>query len=73
MELDGDTLSPKVAELEAGRELADITVCEKDGEFYLVGGFESAMAYVFAFSTFIPATLVKAEPSGEYVRMRNSL
>ncbi len=72
-ELDGDTLSPKVALLESGEELSDITVCERDGEFYLVDGFESAMAYVFAFSTFIPARLVKSEPIGEYVRMKNSL
>lgn len=72
-ELDGDLLSPISARLDAGEELTDITVCEKDGEFYLVDGFESAMAYVFRFSTFIPATLVNAEPDGEYVRMRNSL
>lgn len=72
-ELDGDNLAPKGVVLEAGGELTDITVCERDGEFYLVDGFESAMAYVFRFSTFIPATLVKAEPHGEYVRMRNSL
>ena len=72
-ELDGDSLSPKAAILEGGGELTDITICEKDGEFYLVDGFESAMAYVFRFSTFIPARLVKAEPDGEYVRMRNSL
>jgi cytidylate kinase len=72
-ELDGDMLSPLSARLEAGEELPGITVCEKDGEFYLVDGFEAAMAYVFSFSTFIPATLVKAEPDGEYVRMRNSL
>ena len=72
-EIDGDILSPAVARLDGGEELPDITVCEKDGEFYLVDGFESAMAYVFAFSTFIPARLVKAEPDGEYVRMRNSL
>ena len=72
-ELDGDMLSPLATKLEGGEELNDITVCEKDGEFYLVDGFESAMAYVFAFSTFIPARLVKAEPQGEYVRMRNSL
>ena len=72
-ELDGDSLAPKSAVLESGEELTDITVCEKDGEFYLVDGFESAMAYVFRFSTFIPAKLVKAEPDGEYVRMRNSL
>ena len=72
-ELDGDMLSPMASRLECGEELTDITVCERDGEFYLVDGFESAMAYVFAFSTFIPARLVKAEPNGEYVRMRNSL
>lgn len=72
-ELDGDMLSPIASKLEGGEELTDITVCEKDGEFYLVDGFESAMAYVFAFADFIPATLVKAEPDGEYVRMRNSL
>ena len=72
-ELDGDMLSPLAAKLECGGDLDDITVCEKDGEFYLVDGFESAMSYVFAFSTFIPARLVNAEPSGEYVRMKNSL
>ena len=73
MELDGDVLSPLLAKIERGEELDGITVCEKDGEFYLVGGFESAMAYTFNFADFIPATLVKAEPDGEYVRMRNSL
>ena len=72
-ELDGDMLSPLNAKLDSGEELCDITVCEADGEFYLKDGFESAMAYVFRFSTFIPATLVAGEPDGEYVRMRNSL
>ena len=73
MELDGDMLSPFNARVENGEEVDAITVCERDGEFYLVGGFEAAMAYVFNFSTFIPAKLVDAEPTGEYVRMRNSL
>ena len=72
-ELEGDKLSALAARLEMGEELPGITVCEKDGEFYLVDGFEAAMAYVFSFSNFIPATLIKAEPDGEYVRMRNSL
>ena len=66
-------LSPFNARVENGEEVDAITVCEKDGEFYLVDGFAAAMAYVFNFSTFIPARLVKAEPTGEYVRMRNSL
>ena len=72
-ELDGDMLSPFNSRVEKGEEISAITVCERDGEFYLVDGFEAAMAYVFNFSTFIPATLVDREPSGEYVRMRNSL
>lgn len=72
-ELDGDMLSPFNSRVENGEEVDAITVCERDGEFYLVDGFEAAMAYVFNFSTFIPARLVKAEPKGEYVRMRNSL
>lgn len=72
-ELDGDMLAPLASRLESGEELSEITVCERDGEFYLVDGFEAAMAYVFAFAPFIPARLVEAEPDGEYVRMRNSL
>lgn len=73
VELDGDKLSPFTARVERGEELSEITVCERDGEFYLVDGFEAAMAYVFNFATFIPARLVDGEPDGEYVRMRNSL
>ena len=73
MEIDGDKLSPFYSGIERGEEADCITVCEKDGEFYLVDGFEAAMANVFNFSTFIPARLVEAEPKGEYVRMRNSI
>lgn len=73
MELDGDLLSPFTRGIESGEDISDITVCERDGEFYLVDGFEAAMAHVFNFSPFIPARLVVADPTGEYVRMRNSL
>ena len=72
-ELDGDMLAPLAAGLERGEELGGIKVCEQDGEFYLLEGFEAAMAYVFNFSSFIPATLVDGTPDGEYVRMKNSL
>lgn len=72
-ELDGDMLSPFTSSVDRGEEVGGVTVCERDGEFYLVDGFEQAMAQVFNFATFIPATLVEAEPTGEYVRMRNSL
>ena len=73
MELDGDALAPIAARLEQGEDSLGVTVCENDGEFYLVDGFEAAMAHVFNFSTFIPAGLVPGTPEGEYVRMRNSL
>ena len=45
-ELDGDMLSPMASRLECGEELTDITVCERDGEFYLVDGFEIGRAHV---------------------------
>lgn len=73
MELDGDQLSPLTARIERGEDVTNVTVCEKDGEFYLLDGFEAAIAHVFNFAPFIPARLVDGEPSGEYVRMRNSL
>ena len=44
-----------------------------NGEFYLVGGFESAMAHTMSFSTFIPAVLVNKEPTGDYVKMKDSI
>lgn len=59
--------------IEMGDTPPSISVCERDGEFYLVDGLEAAIAHSICFSTFIPAKLVSAEPSGEYIRMRNSL
>ena len=51
-----------------------VKVMEEDGEFYLVDGFDSAMAYAFSMATYIPATLVKCEkPEGDFVRIKNSL
>lgn len=66
-------LSEYSAKLEEGDNIPEVSVCERDGEFYLVDGLESALAYSFNFADFIPAKLVSSEPSGEYVRMRNSL
>lgn len=58
---------------EAGEELPTVLVTERDGEFYVVEGLESALAYSLNFATFIPAKLVDKQPVGEYVRMKNSL
>ena len=60
--------------LERGEEIPDVTVFESDGEFYLLSGLESALAYSFNMSDFVPATLVKGSiDNKKYTRMRNSL
>ena len=53
------------------RQIAEIA--EENGEFYLVSGFESAMAYTMSFSDFIVGKLVREKLPEEYVKMRNSL
>ncbi len=75
---DTPTAPERVAELSAkierGESVPEVTVAERDGEFYLTAGLESAMAYAFNMSTFIPATLTgDTVPECEYVRMKNSI
>ncbi len=60
--------------LDEGEELPEITVFEKDGEFYLAGEAEAALAYSFTDSVLFPARLVCGSPEGKkYVKMKNSL
>ena len=68
-----EKVSTLAARLECREEIPEVTVIEEDGEFYLAGGVESALAHSFNFSTFIPARLVDGKPSGEYTKMKNSL
>lgn len=73
-EADGEMISALAARLEMGEEIQIPEIVEDNGEFYLVSGFESAMAYSISFSPFIPANLVGAgKPAGEFVKMKNSL
>ena len=72
-ESDGELVRKYCAMLECGEELPCIEVCESEGELYLAGGLEAALAYAFSMATYIPAVLVSDKPSGEYVRMKNSL
>ena len=73
---EADTLEveKRASMLDAGLEIPEVTVFECDGEFYVEDGLESALAYAFNMSTFVPARLVKSE-CGErkYVKMKNSL
>lgn len=71
---EGELIAALAERLEAGEcDLPDVLVTERDGEFYVVGGIATALAYSFNMSTFIPATLVKDEPRGKYVKMKNSI
>jgi hypothetical protein len=73
-ESDNDLVNEYVAAIERGEAIPEIKVFEEDGEFYLLEGLESAMAYAFSMSTFVPTTLVHHQRGGEeYVRMQNSL
>ena len=70
---DPDLMSEYSSRLDMGDAVAEVLVTEDEGDFYLVEGLESALAYSFNMNTFIPATLVKAEHTGEYIQMKNSL
>ena len=62
------------SKLENFPESEYVEVVEEDGEFYLVKGLETALAYSFNMDRFIPAKLVKRQFEKEkYTRMKNSL
>ena len=58
---------------ELGEAIPLPTLTERDGDFYLIDGLEAAMSQVFDMKPFIAAKLDKAEPVGEFVKMKNSL
>lgn len=73
-EHDGELLSELSAKIELGEDIPEVTVFERDGEFYIDGGTESALAYAFNLYTYTPARLVKGSAGNrKYVRMKNSL
>ena len=73
-EADAEKISELAALLDAGEKIPEITVFEEDGEFYLLSGVESALAYSFNMNTFIPVRLTRGSVGqGKYVKMKNSL
>lgn len=73
-EHDAEKLSEYSSALERGEQIPPVKVYEKDGEFYIEEGQESALAYAFNFSTYVPVVLVKGEiGERKYVKMKNSL
>jgi cytidylate kinase len=63
-ESDGERVASLSSELESGRDIPQVCIAEKDGDFYLVDGLESALAYSFNLDVFVPAKLVKADAFG---------
>ena len=70
----GELLSSLIADMEEGRPLPEVKVVEREGEFYLFEGLESALAHSFNMSTYIPATLTEGDLGDkQFVRMKNSI
>ena len=73
-EHDAEKMSEYAAMLERGESIPAVKVFECDGEFFIEDGQESALAYTFNFSTYVPTVLVKGEIGArKYVKMKNSL
>ncbi|MBQ8371476.1 MAG: (d)CMP kinase [Clostridia bacterium] len=73
-EHDGELLAELAAALDRGEDIPPVSVFEKDGEFYVEEGRESALAYALNFYTFVPVRLVKGDVGDrKFVKMKNSL
>ena len=71
---DEELVSYLSARLEKGESVPPVEVIEKDGDFYLKKGLESALAYSFNMNTFIPAKIVAGDIGNKvYTKMKNSL
>ncbi len=71
---DADKLSEYSARLELSEDIPTVEVYERDGEFYIENGLESALAYAFNLYTFVPSVLIDGSVGErKYVKMQNSL
>ena len=71
--MDEERVSMLTSMLDEGAKLPTVEVYHKDGEFYIAREVELALAYTLAEETLVPAKIIKGEPTGEYVRMGNTL
>lgn len=74
-EADNERVADLATSLELGLGVPEVTVYERDGEFYLDSGYETALAHSFNVDRYIPARLVSAPLTDErkFVKMKNSL
>jgi len=71
---DPEAVASLSARLDVCESIPAVEVAERDGEFYLVSGLESAVAYSLNMEAFIPTRLVRADIDGKkYIKMKNSL
>ena len=73
-EADTEKVSLYSNKLSCGEEIPAVVIFENEGEFYLEAGLESALAYAFNMSTYIPARLIRSSVgSRKFVKMKNTL
>ena len=73
-EVDASRLFNLTSDIELGLEIPEITVFERDGEFFVQDGNDSAVAYLTVTERYIPARLVpECKSDRAYVKMKNSL
>jgi hypothetical protein len=75
-EADAEYVSSLATSLELGLGgIPEVCVFERDGEFYLLEGYETALAHSFNMDRYVPARLVPAPENDavKYVKMKNSL
>ena len=71
---DGDRIGELAACLERGEEIPEVTVFERDGEFFVDDGTESALAYAFNMNVHVPARLIRGDVGNrKFVKMKNSI
>ena len=60
--------------LECGEAIPEVQVVEENGNFYVVSGMASALAYALSFATFVPCVLVNSKkPDQKFVKISDSL
>ena len=73
-EPDSERVAFYTTKLDEGEEIPEVEIFEENGEFYVDGQPEAALAYSFSEAPFFRATLIKGSSAGKkYVKMKNSL
>ncbi len=73
-EADMDLVGEYSGMLDENMEIPEVEIFEEDGEFYVAGSVESAIAHAFEGQRFVPCKLIRGSSDGKnYVKMKNSL